>query len=73
MPQVVVVTTKPGLNEAEYAVQNPDGSFAVHGVRIDLDFGALSAEDQSALAGARAVLLRLAQEDAVARGFVSAE
>jgi hypothetical protein len=71
-PAVVVVTTKPSLNEAEYAVQNPDGSYLIHGVRIDMDLGSLSPEDQAALGGARAVLQRLAQEDAIARGFVTA-
>lgn len=70
MDEVVVVTTKPGLNEAEYAVRRPDGSFAVHGVRIDIDIASLPAADQQKLADARGVLLGLAQADAAQRGLI---
>lgn len=79
MTKVVVVTTKPGLNEAEYGIQNPDGSFAIHGEligidihgeRIGIDISSLSEADQSSLADARAVLLRLATEDAKAKNLI---
>lgn len=70
MPKVVVVTTKPGLNEAEYGIQNPDGSFAIHGERIGIDISSLSEADQSSLADARAVLFRLATEDAKAKNLI---
>lgn len=72
MKEVIVVTTKPGLNEAEYAIVE-DGQILRHGERIEIDLSALSSADQAALAGARAVLARLAQEDAVSKGLVPAE
>lgn len=67
---VVVVTTKPELNEAEYGVRDDQGNWLIHGVQIAVDFGALSDADKSALAVARSVLLRLAQEDASTKGLV---
>lgn len=70
MPTVVVVTTKPSIDQAEYGIQNEDGSFAVHGVLIPVDAEKLSDEEKSAISDARAVLLRLATEDAKAKNLI---
>jgi hypothetical protein len=69
MKAVVVVTTKPALNEAEYAIVE-DGQILRHGERIDIDIAALPPADQQKLADARGVLLGLAQADAAARGLI---
>lgn len=71
--EVVVVTTKPDANQAEYGVRNTDtGEWAIHGVLIPVDLGALSPEQQATIAGARAIMTAAATAHAVAAGHIPA-
>lgn len=75
MRTIKVVTTKPELNEAEYALfeeSEPGGPQVLirHGERIDFDPAGLTSEQQQKLADARALLLELATADATAKGLI---
>lgn len=69
--EIVVVTTKPAANSAEYGVRDTGtGAWDVHGVVIPVAIESLSPGDQAKLADARAVMLALATADATAKGLI---
>jgi citrate lyase beta subunit len=69
--EVVVVTTKPDLGEAEYGVRDTEtGQWLIHGVQIPVAVASLTAPQQATIAGARAIMLAAATVDAVAKGYV---
>lgn len=68
--QVVVVTTKPDQNQAEYAIVE-DGQILRHGEVLGFTLEDLSHEQLSALAAARNVLQALAEADAAIKGLTA--
>lgn len=69
--QVVVVTTKPEQNEAEYGVRDTaTGQWVRHGIKIPVAVESLAPADQAKLAGARAVITTLATTHAQAEGLI---
>lgn len=67
--QVVVVTTKPDQNQAEYAIHE-DGQIIRHGEVLSFTMEDLSPEQLAALGAARGVLQTLAEADAVIKGLI---
>ncbi len=71
--KVIVVTTKPEANQAEYAVKDTaTGEYVAHGILIPVPLESLSPEQQAALGAARAVMGSLALVHAQANGFPDA-
>lgn len=68
--QVVVVTTKPDVNQAEYAVVE-DGVVLRHGEVLGFALEELSGEQLAKLAAARGVLQELAEGDAALKGLLA--
>ncbi len=69
--EVVVVTTKPAENQAEYAIRDTvTGEFVRHGVLIPVSIGSLPPTDQAKLAAARDVMLQVATEHAESQGYI---
>jgi len=67
--QVVVVTTKPDQNQAEYAIVE-EGQTIRHGEVLSFTLDDLSQEQLAALGAARGVLQTLAEADAANKGLV---
>ncbi|HYE32529.1 MAG TPA: hypothetical protein VEH27_13950 [Methylomirabilota bacterium] len=66
---IVVVTTKPDTNEFEYGGRNPDGSWAFHGEKAQVQLADLTPGEQQTIGAARAILLAKATADAQAKGL----
>ncbi|HYE30540.1 MAG TPA: hypothetical protein VEH27_03865 [Methylomirabilota bacterium] len=71
MRTIQLCTTKPELNQVEYAVYE-DGVLIRHGEVVDFDPANLTPEQTAAVNNARNLLLALATRDAVTKGLIPA-
>jgi hypothetical protein len=69
MKEVVLVTTKPNENTAEYGIRE-NGQWLVHGIQVAVNYDGLSPEHKATVDAARTLLQALATADATAKGLL---
>ena len=67
--EVIICTTKPELDQFEYAIEN-NGVLELHGEVVSYDLSTLPAQAQAAISAARAVIQAAAEADATAKGLL---